>query len=78
MIEQFITVIAYIVFGPATLLFALHMYLSHNYHHSGNDGGDSLNKMVDAINGVKRIFHPGRWLIVAVVCWAWLITSWLS
>lgn len=78
MVITFITILAYVGAVVGTFLTGLMMYFNYSYHHGGKDGGASLEKLLDNMRGVERNWKPGKWALLALISWVWLITTWVS
>ena len=78
MIETFITVLAWIGAIGGTGLAGIVVWLSYDYHCGGKDGGASIEKLIHNLEGREAVFRPMKFIVIAVLSWAWLITSWVS
>lgn len=71
MLETFITVLAWIIVVPCTLIGVATLISATSYP-------GSLEELMDRVKGLRRTFHPWRFLIPALIAWAWLITGWVT
>ena len=71
MLETFLTVVAWIVVIPCTFIGVSTLIRAATYP-------GSLDEMMDKVKGVRRIHKPLRFLIIAILAWGWLITTWVS
>lgn len=68
---MFLTVLAWIVGPLATFMSIAIIIMAWNYE-------GSLEQMADRIHGVRRTFTLFRFLIPAMLSWAWLISRWVA
>ena len=78
MIETFITILAWVGALFGTIVGTIHFFVRHDYNHGGPNGGPSIEKLMDGMNGFRKVYKPGKYFLIAAVCWAWLIAGWLQ
>ena len=62
----FTKIIAWIFGILSTIFFGITLYMSTVYP-------GSVDEMLDKIKGVKAVYPYGRWFIIAIICWAFII-----
>ena len=65
----FLNIIAWVIGVFSTLYSVLIIYWGITYP-------GSLEEIFDKLTGVKRTFNPTNSLIIALICWAFIITFW--
>jgi len=66
---SFLKIISWAI-GPITAIIGiLKLYLQINYH-------GSLSEKMDNIKGIRAIFNPWPFLIVSLICFAFIIAFW--
>jgi len=70
MLITFVTILAWIGAIVGTLISFAGMYLENQYNQP-----DSLDRMLDKIEGGRTEYHYGKYIIIAIVSWAWVITT---
>lgn len=65
----FLTIIAWVIGTLSTLYGGLLLFWGLKYP-------GSLEEAIDKINGYTKVFRPMRPLVVALICWAFIITFW--
>ena len=64
----FIDVLAWFFGSLSTLFFLVNFICFLSY-------SSSMTKRLDTLNRKERIFPMRKWLIISVICWAWLISK---
>jgi hypothetical protein len=65
----FLTIIAWVIGILSTLYGGLLLFWGLNYP-------GSLEETFDKMKGYTKTFNPKRPLLVALICWAFIITFW--
>ena len=78
MVITFITILAYVGAVVGTLVGALISYIDWDYNKKTDKGTDGIEKLLDTMQGYTKVYKPGKWWLIALISWAWLITTWVS
>lgn len=70
-ILKFITILAYIGAVSGVLMGCFLTYLSWDYNQKIN-GHDSIDKILDRMQGYRKVYKPGKYWLIAVISIAWL------
>lgn len=65
----FLKIVAWVLAILSTLIFIVATYLNITYP-------GSVDELRDKMNGKTRTYKAGGWLIVMIVCWAFIIAFW--
>lgn len=65
----FFKIIALVIGAISTIVGLLTVYMSLIYE-------KSIQKTIDKLGGYTRVFRPIPFLVVALICWAFIIAFW--
>lgn len=65
----FLTIIAWVIGTLSTLYSGLLIFWGLTYP-------GSLEEIIDKTKGYTKVFRPMKFLIIALICWAFIITFW--
>jgi len=65
---SFIDILAWLFGSFSTLFFFVNLFCFLSYN-------SSMTKKLDTLHGKERIFPIRKYLIISVICWAWIISK---
>jgi hypothetical protein len=74
----FIYILAWIGAVGGTIAWFLCGCAAYKYNYGGPRGGPSLQKTLHQVKGIKVTWPTGKYLLIAVLSWCWIVATYLQ